>query len=133
MDNLYNKIQELCLQYEITIAKMCRDLNIPKTTFSDLKYGRRKSISIKYCAKIAAYFHIPIESLIDTPKIEVPYTSKEEYHTSIFDHDHDDKQGQTENKKVFILSEHEFKLITAYRNTPAMQKAINKLLNIVDD
>lgn len=154
MDDLYNKVQKLCVQHRITIAKMCKDLDIPRNTFSDLKYGRRKSISFKYCAKIAAYFNIPLESLTDTPKIKTTNAETRierllespirQYDTInlIIDNDNPDnyeKLKRTMNttledeKKVYVLSEDEFKLIIAYRSHPEVQQVIKKILDITND
>lgn len=152
MDDLYNKVQKLCVQHRITIAKMCKDLDIPRNTFSDLKYGRRKSISFKYCAKIAAYFNIPLESLTDTPKIKTTNAETRierllespirKYDTInlIIDKDNPDNyekikriMNTTDEKKVYVLSEDEFKLIMAYRSHPEVQQVIKKILDITND
>ncbi len=152
MDDLYNKVQKLCVQHRITIAKMCKDLDIPRNTFSDLKYGRRKSISFKYCAKIAAYFNIPLESLTDTPKIKTTNAETRierllespirKYDTInlIIDKDNPDNyeklkriMNTTDEKKVYVLSEDEFKLIIAYRSHPEVQQVIKKILDISKD
>lgn len=152
MDNLYIKIENLCRQHNINLTKMCKDLNIPRSTFSDYKAGRRKSISLKYCVQIAAYFNVPVDSLTDTPKIKT--TSAEtrierllespirKYDTInlIIDKDNPDNyeklkriMNTTDEKKVYVLSEDEFKLIIAYRSHPEVQQVIKKILDISKD
>lgn len=114
MNNFYTKIENLCKQHNINLTKMCKDLKISRSILSDLKAGRQKSISIKYYALIAAYFNIPISVLLDSSDMEIknPLISS---HT---------------NKESLLLSEFEYKLISAYRNKPALQEEIDNLLDI---
>lgn len=45
MGTLYENIDNLCRQNGIKGGKMCADLNLSRSLMSDLKYGRKRSIS----------------------------------------------------------------------------------------
>lgn len=70
MGTLYERINNLCKAKGVSGSKMCLELGLSKSTMSDLKYGRIKSISLPTAQKMAGYFGITVEELhgIETPQ-----------------------------------------------------------------
>ena len=64
MYDLYKTIQELCKSQKLTVSKMCLDLGMSKSTMSDLKYGRKKTLSSSTLAKIADYLGVSVDFLL---------------------------------------------------------------------
>lgn len=64
--NMYEKIQELCDEKGIKIASLCRDAGIPKSTISELKQGRTKTLSTQNLSKIAQYFGVSLDYFDDS-------------------------------------------------------------------
>lgn len=63
MSEMYDAIERLCIERGCNITKMCRDLNIPRSVFSELKSGRTKVLSGKYIAPVAEYFGVTADYL----------------------------------------------------------------------
>lgn len=59
MSTMYDRIETLCREQGLDITKMCRELGIPRSSLSELKSGRAKSISADKVAKIAEFFSVP--------------------------------------------------------------------------
>lgn len=55
MNSTYQRIEQLCKQNDTNVTKMCRDLRIPRTSLSELKEERIKSISADKMEKIALF------------------------------------------------------------------------------
>ncbi len=64
MDDLYKKIETLCKEHGINITVMCKKAGVPRSTLSDYKAGRIKSISTDKLAKIANFFDVSIDYLL---------------------------------------------------------------------
>ena len=64
MSEMYDAIERLCIERGCNITKMCRDLNIPRSVFSELKSGRTKVLSGKYIAPVAEYFGVTADYLL---------------------------------------------------------------------
>lgn len=58
--NMYEKIQGLCDEKGIKIAQLCKSAGIPKSTISELKQGRTKTLSTQTLSKIAQYFNVSL-------------------------------------------------------------------------
>lgn len=58
MFNLYENIKELCEAHGITVSRMCEDVQISKSTLSNLKNGRSETISPATAKKIAQYLGV---------------------------------------------------------------------------
>lgn len=63
--NMYEKIQELCDFKGIKIAQLCRETGVPKSTISDLKQGKTKTLSTPNLQKIAQYFCVSLDYFND--------------------------------------------------------------------
>lgn len=58
MFDMYKIIEELCIEKSITITEMCRELKINRSSLSELKQGRAKSLSADKVIKIAEFFSV---------------------------------------------------------------------------
>lgn len=63
--NLYETIMDLCEKKGITAYRMCKDAGIQPSVITDLKMGRQKSLSSANIEKIANYFGVPMEYLLN--------------------------------------------------------------------
>ena len=61
MSDLYNRLKQLCDDKGISLAKMCIECGIPKSTPTEIKMGRTKSLSSSAMMKIADYFDVSAE------------------------------------------------------------------------
>lgn len=64
MYNMYERIEKLCKDNSITVTGMCRELKLSRSSFSDLKAGRIKSISAETLSTIANFFGVSINYLL---------------------------------------------------------------------
>ena len=74
MRTLYETISELCAQCGIKPGRLCAELGFSRSTMTDLKSGRKKSLSSDYLSKIAAYFDVSVDYLLgqETKKAPTP-------------------------------------------------------------
>lgn len=73
MDNMYSIIENLCKDRGITVTEMCRELKINRSSLSELKQGRAKSLSTDKVIKIAKFFNVSAEYITsgdDTIRVE---------------------------------------------------------------
>ncbi len=63
---MHNKIQFLCEQNGIKVAQLCKETGITKSTISDLKNGRTKTLSTQTLKKIANYFNVTLDFFDNT-------------------------------------------------------------------
>lgn len=62
--NLYEQIQQACKKSGLTVSAMCLALGMSKSTMSDLKSGRKKTLSSDTIAKIAEFLNVTADELI---------------------------------------------------------------------
>ena len=65
MSELYIRIENLCLKHKISVTAMCREAKVSRGSITDLKYGRSKALSSESVSKIAEYFGVPIDYLLN--------------------------------------------------------------------
>lgn len=58
--NMYEKIYQLCEEKGIKPGKLCTEIGIPKSTLTELKTGRTRSLSTHTLSKIAQYFNVSL-------------------------------------------------------------------------
>ena len=78
MNELYVKIAILCDERHITTYKMCKDINLSQGAITDLKKGRKETLSISNLAKIAKYFNVSVGYLKGESERE-PYEEVQNY------------------------------------------------------
>lgn len=64
MGNLYETIQTLCDQRNIKPGRVCADLGISRGLITDLKMGRKKSVSAETAQRLASYFGVSVAYLL---------------------------------------------------------------------
>lgn len=64
MENLYESIEALCVRRGIRPGRLCSDLGLSRGLITDLKMGRKKTVSAETAQKIAAYFGISVGQLL---------------------------------------------------------------------
>lgn len=66
MSRLYETIAHLCTDRGITITELCRQSGASRGSLSDLKMGRKQSLSADTLSKIATYFGVSMDDLLGT-------------------------------------------------------------------
>ena len=64
MDSLYNRILFLCDRNQIRPGRLCDELGLNRGLITDLKMGRKKSVSAETAQKVAAYFGVSVGYLL---------------------------------------------------------------------
>lgn len=64
MSSLYENIQQLCLTKGIRPGRLCDELSISRGLMTDLKMGRKKSVSAETAQKIAGFFGVSVGYLL---------------------------------------------------------------------
>lgn len=72
MSELYNKIAALCEDRGITVTELCRRCDVSRASLSDLKTGRKHSLSTQTLSKIAGHFRVPTDFLLGLGQSEAP-------------------------------------------------------------
>lgn len=64
MVTLYERLSSLCEEKGIKGGRMCTELGFSKSLMTDLKNGRKKSVSAETAQKIASYFNVSVGYLL---------------------------------------------------------------------
>lgn len=64
MATLYERLAMLCEERGIKGGRMCTDLGFSKSLMTDLKTGRKKSVTAETAQKIASYFNVSVGYLL---------------------------------------------------------------------
>ena len=64
MGNLYKNITKLCDERSVKPGKVCADLGLSRGLITDLKMGRKQSVSAITAQKIANYFGVTVGYLL---------------------------------------------------------------------
>lgn len=72
MSNLYNRIEELCQENNESITTMCKKSGASRASLSDLKVGRKQSLSAETLSKIAAHFDVSVDYLLGKENKKAP-------------------------------------------------------------
>ena len=65
MSTLYERISALCSERGITGYRLCKDIGISPSTLSDLKFGRKSTLSSSTATRIAKYLGVSVSYLIN--------------------------------------------------------------------
>ena len=72
MADLYNRIDALCKERNITITTMCKDAGVSRASLSDLKMGRNQNLSAETLSKIALHFGVSVDYLLGKENKKAP-------------------------------------------------------------
>ena len=78
MWTLYESILSLCQEKGIKGGKMCVDLGFSKSLMTDLKSGRKKGITSETAQKIADYFSVSVDRVLNGPSTKKTPTPESE-------------------------------------------------------
>lgn len=78
---VYDLIEELCIKKDISVTTLCRECGIPRSTLTDYKKGRIKTLSIDVLCKIADYFGVTLSYLCGSP---MPAATEETLKIALF-------------------------------------------------
>lgn len=87
LSNLYETLKKLCEEKGINGAQMCREVGYSKSLMTELKSGRKKSLSADVAAKIANYFDVSVDYLLGHSQQKKPITEAGNEHRGITDDD----------------------------------------------
>ena len=80
MSDLYSRIEDLCKAKNQTITTMCKESGASRASLSDLKMGRKQTLSADTLSKIARHFSVSVDYLLNgfdnsfcAPDTENPY------------------------------------------------------------
>ncbi len=65
MDNTYERIVQLCAARSIKLSTLAQDIGIRSSVFTELKKGRTRQLSAKTLQKVADYFGVSTDSLLE--------------------------------------------------------------------
>lgn len=72
MSDLYSNIHTLCEKEGIKDGTLCASIGIRRSFLSELKAGRTKSLSAEVLSKIASYFNVSVDYLLNGEQKENP-------------------------------------------------------------
>lgn len=72
MSEMYNIIESLCKAKKVSITKMCSEAEISRGSLTDLKKGRSNILSSTTLKKIAEYFGVSTDVLMNTESTPAP-------------------------------------------------------------
>ena len=72
MSDLYSNIHALCEKEGIKDGTLCGNIGIRRSFLSELKAGRTKSLSTEVLSKIASYFNVSVDYLLNGEQKENP-------------------------------------------------------------
>ncbi len=78
MSELFTRIEALCKSQQITITELCRKSGASRGSLSDLKQGRKQSLSAETLSKIADYFGVSVDYLLGNDQKEKPLVNGNE-------------------------------------------------------
>ena len=64
MDNLFARIEALCQENGIRPGRLCDELGLSRGLITDLKMGRKKTLSAETAQKIAGFFGVSVGYLL---------------------------------------------------------------------
>ena len=70
MDTLYKTIEKLCEAKGIRPGRLCDELKLSRGLMTDLKMGRKKSVSAQTAQKIATYFQVTVAQLLGQEELK---------------------------------------------------------------
>lgn len=70
MSDLYKRIESLCKSQGSNVTVMCKESGANRASLSDLKMGRKRTLSIETLSKIANHYGITVDYFLDTPPFD---------------------------------------------------------------
>ena len=70
--DLYERIEILCKEQGTNVTQMCKAAGVQRSVLSDYKSGRNKTISFANLQKIADYFGMSVDELVNGETKKAP-------------------------------------------------------------
>lgn len=102
MNEMYERIEELCRQHGVSMTAMCRHLKISRSILSELRSGRTKELSIHNLRKIADFFSVPVDVISHNAQQvqgDVMPSASEDYFNALY---HAAKDLNEENRQKLL-------------------------------
>lgn len=78
MPKMYETIDALCRAHHTNVTALCRELNIGRSTLTELKQGRTQTLSAGTTSKIAGYFGVSVAYLLGETDVPKSYIASDE-------------------------------------------------------
>ena len=107
MWTLYESILSLCQEHGIKGGKMCVDLGLSKSLMTDLRSGRKKGITAETAQKIADYFSVSVDRVLNGPGTKKAPTQEGEREITLDDFTYamqNEYKNLTDADKQILLS-----------------------------
>lgn len=103
---LYERIDKLCKDNGTNITQMCKEAGVQRSALSDYKSGKNKTISFSNLQKIADYFNMTVDKLVngETAEQKKDEITFDDFTYAMYDHAKD----LTEDEKKMLLEMAEF-------------------------
>ncbi len=72
MNELYKRIEDLCIKQGVSVTKMCREAGVSRAPLTELKKERTQKLSADNLDRIAIYFGVSASYLLGTEKEKSP-------------------------------------------------------------
>lgn len=63
MNDIYENLLRICSEKDITAYKLCVGSGIPKNTMTEMKKGRKKTLSADTLNKISKYLNVSVDEI----------------------------------------------------------------------
>ena len=81
---LYERIDNLCKENNTNITRMCKSAGVQRSALSDFKSGKNKTISFSNLQKIADYFNMTVDELVNGKKSPDSMSEDDELNEYLF-------------------------------------------------
>lgn len=126
MSTLYKTIMSLCEYRGIKGGKMCADIGISKSMLSDLKMGRKKTLSAETLAKIANYFSVSVDSILQAGNFV------DEWEIDCWE-DWDNAKTEDDQRKILKMHGVPKELVSEYWNMVIKKETPTESVSINDE
>lgn len=111
MSTIYEIIDQLCAEKGISGSKMCDDLGMSRSTLTELRKGRAKTLKLEKASKIADYFGVSVDYLLgNKPKEKTPAEADVTFDGFTYAMHHESKELTEENKQKLLEMARFFKM-----------------------
>lgn len=104
MSTVYEIIDALCAERGVSGSKMCDDLGMSRSTLTELRKGRAKTLNLEKASKIADYFGVTVDYLLGKTdrKPETPAEADVTFDDFTYAMYHEGKELTEENKQKLL-------------------------------
>ena len=111
MSTIYEIIDQLCAEKGISGSKMCDDLGMSRSTLTELRKGRAKTLKLEKASKIADYFGVSVDYLLgNEPKEKTPAEADVTFDDFTYALHGETKELTEENKQKLLEMARFFKM-----------------------